>query len=469
MVKRVILFNKPLIKNRLDKAEEADNGPRIGIASMAAYLLKNKIEVDIIDTEDAGSARKRLKEYNPDLVGIPAYTPEVYDSAYTAQIIKETLPKSIVVVGGAHPSAMRKETLEEFGIFDIAVAGEGEQVLLDIASAKPLEAIEGIAYRDKDGSIKSNGPRTKLLDLHDIPFPDWNLYDMDRYRVPEDQGEGIFSSRNKKNRIAIQIEFARGCPFDCIFCFRISGKSIRYRPPSAVAEEIKKNVERYGHIKVYFIEGTFGIDRNMTLQLCDAIMEKGLNRKIIWEASSRVDVVNKEMLVRMKEAGCRNIGFGIESGDPDILRKVGKNTTPQKIIDAINLCNQVGIQVGTTFILGHPYETRASIIKTIKFAKRLPVATTNFAIMVPFPGTEVRRMAVDNVGGLRIRSNDWRYYGKQIGYAMELEQIPHKELLSLQNRAYFEFYFRPGRIKYFLKHLTWGRIAFACKRLFRIG
>jgi radical SAM superfamily enzyme YgiQ (UPF0313 family) len=232
-----------------------------------------------------------------------------------------------------------------------------------------------------------------------------------------------------------------------------------------VVDEIERNVQRYGSIKIFFIEGTFGVDKNKTLQLCGGIIKRGLNKKIVWEVSSRVDVVDKEVLLRMKEAGCKNLGFGIESGDPEILKKIGKNTNPEKIIEAINLCNEVGIQVGTTFILGHPYETDESIMKTINFAKRLPVATTNFAIMVPFPGTEVREMAKKNIGGLKIRTNDWRYYGKQVGYSMELEQIPYNRLLSYQDKAYCEFYLRPERIKYFLQHLTWKRLSFALKRI----
>lgn len=464
--KKVVLFNSPLIQRKFDKVEEGSNTPRIGIASIAAYLLKKKIDVRIIDSQDINIVEQRLRAYSSDIVGIPAYTSEIYNSAFTARIVKKLLPKATIVVGGPHPSALPRETLDEFPVFDIVVAGEGEQTMAEIAAGYPCESIKGIVYRSEDRLIQINEPRSVIPNLADIPFPAWHLYEMDKYRVSEDQREGIFNLRYKKNRVAIQIESVRGCPFDCIFCFRIAGKSLRYRPSEMVVDEIERNVQRHGFIKIFFVEGTFGIDKNKTLQLCDGIIKRGLNKKIIWEASSRVDVIDKEVLIKMKESGCRNLGFGLESGDPEILKKIGKNTNPEKIIEAINLCNEMGIQVGTTFILGHPYETEDTIIKTINFAKRLPVATTNFAIMVPFPGTEVREMAKKNIGGLRIRTDDWRYYGKQIGYSMGLEKIPYKKLLLYQNRAYLEFYFRPGRIGYFLKHLTWGRILFAIKRLF---
>ncbi len=467
--KRVLIFNSPLIRDKMDKVEEGNDTPRIGIASISAYLLERGISVNIIDSQDINTIKTKLIEDSPDIVGIPAYTPEINDSAYTASVVKEVIPEVTIVVGGPHPSAMVKETLEEFNVFDIAVKGEGEETMAEISKGNPLESIKGIAYRDKDGTVKVNDQRPTIPNLDDIPFPAWHLYDMDKYRISEDQREGIFNFTHRRNRVAIQIEAARGCPFDCIFCFRIAGRSLRYRSPDAVVDEIGRNVERYGSIKIYFVEGTFGINRNKTVQLCDGIIKRDLNKKVIWEASSRVDIIDKEVLLKMKESGCKNLGFGIESGDPEILRKIGKNTNPDEIVKAANLCNEVGIRVGATFILGHPYETDESIMKTIKFAKKLPVATANFAIMVPFPGTKVREMAKENVGGLRIRSNDWRYYGKQVGYSMDLEQIPHEKLLAYQNRAYMEFYLRPMRIKYFLHHLTWDRVRFAAKRIMGMG
>jgi radical SAM superfamily enzyme YgiQ (UPF0313 family) len=463
--KKVTLFNSPLIGEKIDKAEEGNEIPRIGIASLAAYLLDRGVSVNIIDSRDTEIIGVRLMENSPDIVGIPAYTSEIHDSAYTAKIVRKLLPEATLVVGGPHPSAMPMETLEEFDVFDIAVAGEGEQTMMELSLNNSLESIKGIAYRAKDGAINVNEPRPVISNLDDIAFPAWHLYDMGKFRVSEDQREGILDFGYKKRRMAIQVEAARGCPFDCIFCFRIAGRLLRYRSPEMVVDEIEKNADRYGPVKIYFIEGTFGIDKEKTVQLCDAIIKRGLNRKIIWEASSRVDVVDKHVLLKMRESGCRNLGFGIESGDPEILRKIGKNTDPKKIVDAIELCNEVGIQVGTTFILGHPYETHDSIVRTIKFARKLPVATANFAIMVPFPGTKVREMAQGNIGGLKIRSNNWRYYGKQVGYSMELEQIPHEKLLAYQNRAYMEFYLRPRRLKYLLHHLTWDRAKFAAKRI----
>lgn len=463
--KKVLLFNNPVVREKFDKAEEGNTTPRIGVASIAAYLLSKGINVGVIDTQDIAKVRAELKEGDPGFVGIPAYTPEVYDSAYTAGIVRDVLPNAAIVVGGPHPSAMLRETLAEFTVFDIAVAGEGEFTMYEICSGQTLEGIKGIAYRGGGNEVIANCARPVVSNLDELPFPAWELYDMGKYTVAEDQSEGILSFKDKRKRVAVQVEAARGCPFDCIFCFRIAGRNLRYRTPGKVVDEIERNVKRYGRIKIYFVEGTFGVNKEKTMELCEGIKRRGLDKEIIWEASSRVDVIDEEALRKMKDAGCKNIGLGVESGDPEILMKIGKNTTPEEIMRAVRLCNRVGIPVGTTFILGHPYETDESIKRTIKFAKTLPVATANFAIMVPFPGTKVRDMAKEGIGGLRIKSSDWRYYGKQTGHAMDLVQIPYERLLKYQNRAYMEFYLRPGRLKHFFNHLTWDRAVFAVRRI----
>lgn len=453
MKNQVILFNSPWIKKKEDIVEEDNTHLRIGIASIAAYLKSNNIDVTIIDSNDINEIKEKIKEYNPDIVGFPAYTFEIFDSAETATIVKKIKPQVLVVVGGAHPSAMPKETLEEFPVFDVAVFGEGEQTLLEIAKGVEFKNIRGIAYRDS-GQIIQNEKRELIEDLNFLPFPAWDLYDLKKYK--DKRGE---------NFLYLPVESARGCPFSCIFCYRIAGKIMRYKIPEKIVDEIENNIKKYNANKIYFVEGTFGVNKKHTIALYDEIIKRKITGKVSFEVSTRVDVIDKEILSKMKEVGVVDIGFGIESGDDFILKKVGKNTSREIITNAIKMCKDAGFKVGATFIIGHPYETKESILKTIKFAKKLPIVTANFAIMVPFPGTEVRKLAVDNVGGLRIRTNNWRLYGKQIGEAMELDTVPRDKLIKLQNKAYRDFYLTPKRWRYLLRHLTINRLLYAFKRL----
>ena len=145
-----------------------------------------------------------------------------------------------------------------------------------------------------------------------------------------------------------------------------------------------------------------------------------------------------------------------------------KGFTIEDTVKAIDLCKEVGLEVGGNFILGFPHETEENINKTISFAKSLPIDTANFAIMVPFPGTEIREMAKKNIGGMKLLTDDWQVYGKQIGKTLELEQLPQKELLRLQAKAYMNFYLSPRRFIYFLKGLNWNRFVYAVKRAVEI-
>jgi len=149
-----------------------------------------------------------------------------------------------------------------------------------------------------------------------------------------------------------------------------------------------------------------------------------------------------------------------------MLEMMGKDITTEQIRKVFDLCHQVGITTEANFIFGHPFETEKEVLKSIKFAKGLKTNYANFAIMVPFPGTQVYEMAKTGQGGLRLLTYDWRVYGKQIGAAMESEQLPREKLIKLQNRAYFEFFFTPARLPFFIKRLTPGRILGAISRIF---
>ncbi|MGA9387732.1 MAG: radical SAM protein [Candidatus Bathyarchaeia archaeon] len=459
----VVLFNSPSIRERKDVLETGNVYPRIGIASLAAYLLENNIKVHIIDPEanhlTPEQIKNRILEIKPSIVGIPAFTEEVHDAAYTASLVKQADSRIVVVVGGPHSSAMPIETLQEFGSFDISVFGEGELTLLDVTSGKDLEEIDGIAYRNSS-NIKRNKSRPMISDLNKLPFPAWHLYDLEKYR-----GKSLASSFEKKEReLELPVESARGCPFNCIFCYRIAGRTIRFKSSKRVVDEVEKNVNEFGATKIHFVEGTFGVDRKLAIEMCDELIRRGLGEKIKWSTGGRVDVVHEELLEKMRKAGCEYIGFGVESGVPELLKIVGKNTNITQIVEAFKLCKKIGIKTEADFIIGHPYETEETILRTIEFAKNLEADHATFAIMVPFPGTVIRSMAEKGIGGLKILSNDWRMYGKQIGGTLELQQLPLKRLIELQTKAYKAFYFTPKRFLNFISRLTFKRLIYGLKR-----
>jgi radical SAM superfamily enzyme YgiQ (UPF0313 family) len=459
-----MLFNSSIVEAKRDVLEAGNLYPRIGIASIASYLLQRGTSVSILDPDayklDILQIKERVKQEKPDIVGLPAFTEEICDANEIAKAVKEADSDILTVVGGPHPSAIPRQTLEEFPYFDVAVFGEGESTMQEIVDGKPLEEIQGIAFR-KNGEIRCNGQRSLIKDMDSLPHPAWQLYDLNKYK-----SGGLYSGFGRKGRLELPVEGARGCPYSCIFCFRVAGRTIRFRSPSRVVDDVERDVNEFHASKIHFVEGTFGVNKKMAIEVCNELIRRGLHEKIEWSTGGRVDNVNKELLEKMKEAGCNYIGFGVESGDPELLKIIGKNTSLDQVKKAFKLCKEVGIKTEADFILGHPFETEETVLKTIKFAKELDADHATFAILVPFPGTEVAKMANDGIGGLRIRKGDWRFYGKQLGEALELTQLPRERLVKLQAKAYREFYLRPGKIRTAISRMTAGRAFYSLKRLF---
>lgn len=460
----IVLFNSSVISKPVDIVQRTGAHLRIGIASIAAVLLENDIDVSILDPEaeklDLNALKYKIQKIRPEVVGLPAYTEELFNAAAIAKNIKEVCPDTKIIIGGPHASAIPTETLEEFDSFDVAVIGEGEETFLNIVLGKKLETIKGIAYRENEQIIRTD-PSPLISDLNSLPYPAWNLYDLNRYHAVS--LPGFFEKRI--SHLELPVEGARGCPFNCIFCFRVTGRTIRFKSPERIVDEIERCIE-FGADHIIFNEGTFGINKRLAIRTCDEIIKRGLQEKITWSTESRVDTLDMELLSKMKEAGCYGIGVGVESGDPEILKIIGKNIRPEQSIKIFEICKKLGIKTEANFILGLPFENRESILKTIELAKKIKADNANFAILVPFPGTEVYNLAMKNQGGLKIKTKNWRLYGKQLGEALEHENLSYKELKKLQMKAYRSFYLRPSKIKAFIERASSEKIIYGLKHLF---
>ncbi len=457
-----MLFNSSILGEKKDVLEAGNLCPRIGIASIASFLLQNGVSVSILDPDayklDIEQIKKRVKQEKPDIVGLPAFTEEIHSANDMARAIKEVNSDILTVVGGPHPSAIPMQTLEEFQYFDVAVFGEGEITMQEIVDGKPLEKIQGIVFK-KNGVIRCNSQRPLIKDIDLLPLPAWQLYDLDKYK-----SGGLYSGFGRRGQLELPVEGARGCPFSCIFCFRVTGRTIRFKSPSRVVDDVERNVNQFHAGKIHFVEGTFGVNKKIAIEMCNELIKRGLHEKIEWSTGGRVDTVDRELLEKMKKAGCNYIGFGVESGEPEILRIIGKNTFLDQVKQAFELCKEIDIKTEANFILGHPFETEETVLRTIKFAKELKADHATFAILVPFPGTEVSRMANEGIGGLRIRRRGWEVYGKQLGDALELTQLPRERLIKLQARAYKEFYLRHGKIRALVGRMSIKRAFYGLRR-----
>ncbi|HUT23267.1 MAG TPA: radical SAM protein [Sumerlaeia bacterium] len=410
--------------------------PLLGLGCLAGYLRSRGVAVAIVDAlfdrlgleETVAAVTARA----PRVVGFTAMTHEVNRAAQVAQEIRRAVPGAQTVIGGPHATALPRRTLEECEVFDFAVFGEGEETLFELVEALRTGAwdfggVKGLAWRlrGKAGEIVTNERRPWVEDLDRLPPPAWDLYG------PSD---------------VYQIFASRGCPYRCIFCMRVLGERVRFRSPRNVVDEMESVVERYHPRQIDFSDETWTLRHKWVYEVCDEIIGRGLHEKVRWFANGRVNTVNEDLLRRMREAGCFRIGYGIESGNDEILEKAQKGTTVKQIEEAVAATKRAGLEIEAFYILGFPGETRRTALDTIGLAARLNTTTAAFGIMAPYPGTKVAEMAARGEGGYRILSRDWSDFDKHLGNALELDTLSRRELERLQARAYLWFYIRNLRL-----------------------
>lgn len=451
----------PYQKEIIDVKQTGSKWPRIGLAYIAGYLRNKGVDVHVIDcrAENLGpkDLKSRLRKLKPDIIGLGPFTEEILDAVDVCNIAKKINSKIITVFGGPHSSAIPERTLKEFSNLDYVVFGEGEDTMLEVVQRKKLGQILGLAYQ-KGNKIILNRKRPLRNNLDEFPYPAWDMFPLDRYR-------GILTTglreETKGRELELPILSSRGCPFLCNFCYKIYGPTLRDRDPKKVVDEIEYDMEQYGATQFFFVEGTFGAAGDHGNQICDEIIQRGLQSKIVWVSETRVDASEK-LLRKMKDAGCVEVGFGVESGDPAILSRSGKGITIRQVRKTIAIAKKIGLRVECYFIMGHPGDTHETITKTLKLANELDPDIFNIGIMIPYPGTGISALVETGLGGYRLLCNDWSEYTKQRGGPLELENISINELRKIQARAYINFYRRPHRILKTLRTLP-------LKKLYKIG
>lgn len=429
---------------------------RAGLAYLAGYLRQHSdIGVEIIDAKlerlDFEAVVRRVVEARPSVVGLTAFTNEITPAAYAAALIKRALPDCVTVIGGVHVTALPTKTLEQFPSFDIGVVGEGEVTFTELCRAlrdgSALSAIPGLVYRD-GAKIASTGPRPRILDQDSIPFPAWDL-------MPRCNTYFLMS--------------LRGCPLNCVFCMNPNGRVARQRTVDNVMEELNLVLDRYHPTDIWWADELFTIDKERTHRLLDAMIAAKVPDRVRWWCQTHVRFVDDDLFQKMKRAGVRLVGLGIETGDEAKLRALGKGTDLAMITKARDAARRAKVPISSFFVLGQPDETIDSIKRTIDFAVKLNPEEPIFGVMVPYPGTEVSRLAAEGKGGYRLKSFDWDDYNKQIGGAMEFADLSRSQIEWLQIQAYVKVFLLNGRFVDFAK-FVWqyrrGAWSMAIKAIF---
>jgi anaerobic magnesium-protoporphyrin IX monomethyl ester cyclase len=298
------------------------------------------------------------------------------------------------MIGGPHVSFTVEETLRDYPEIDLIFIGEADDTIIEFAplmkQKNKWRGIRGIAFR-QDDEIVNNGKRDFIVDVDRIPLPARHLLPISRYRALG---------------YPVSMITGRGCPHSCIFCLgrKMVGSKVRRRRPQLVLDEIEQIIN-LGFKRINIADDLFASDTKRVKEICNGIKERNL--KFTWSAFARVDTVNQDMFNAMADAGCDSVSFGIESGNPEMLKRVKKGITLTQATNAVRMCKQAGMLAHASFMVGLPGETKETLKQAADFAESLKILF-GYHYLAPFPGTTLCEKVKEY--DLEILTKDWAKY-----------------------------------------------------------
>jgi anaerobic magnesium-protoporphyrin IX monomethyl ester cyclase len=388
-----VLLIYPFFKPRRDRS--VFRFPPLGISYIAASLREAGHDVTVIDCTflERSEALRKALAVGAEVVGVYCMVTMLDDSAWFARQLRAQ--SRLLVAGGPLPTCDPVPFLEHF---DVVVRGEGEQTILDLLTAyqqgSDLGAVAGIVYRKKTGEGESDVSYTKdrpfVKDLDRIPFPAREL-------LPN--GQYIHYAKKKYGYSITTVMSTRGCPYRCEFCSNVVfGGSYRERSPENVVDEIEE-VLGLGYDRISFADDVFTMKKERVIRVCEEILRRGLRFK--WECLGRVDALDAPTALKMKQAGCTRIYFGIESANEDILQLMNKRITPEQAQKAVGIAHEAGLEVGAFFIAFYPGDTDDTVLQTLHFATSLPLDYLGLSMPYPLLGTALFERVRDRI------NRDW--------------------------------------------------------------
>lgn len=350
----------------------------LGLLYVASMLEAHGFEVKVVDEMVGDIYEDAITEFKPDVVGLGVVSPCIKRSIYLSNFAHEHGAK--VIAGGPHASAIPVRTIIELDC-EAACFGESEWTFLEYCQGKPLNEIDGLAYRDDKGAIHKNNPRALEENLDKFPFPARHLIDLKKYA-----GTVQFGFVCKPGEITTQINSSRGCPFTCTFCadHTTFQRRTRYRSPENIVAEIKMLKEKYGIRSIIFDDVNFTTEEQRVRDICAAIKDL----KIRWSCQLRVKI-SEETLKAMKDSGCEVVSFGVESGSQKVLNKVQKGITIGMIEDTFSIARKVGLKTKSYFIVGLPGEEWEDLEQSVALAKRINPDYLWLSFFTPVPGAKL--------------------------------------------------------------------------------
>lgn len=426
----------------------------LGLGYMAAILEKNNYQVDVIDCQalqlSYEQAKSEIEKRQPTIVGVTSTTLTYKSALKIVRMAKEVCPESLTIIGGSHVTFWDENALRECPELDVVVRREAENTLLEIVqkldAGKSLDDTIGITCR-KNGQIIRNPDRPYIENLDELPFPAIHLWPIEGLR--------------KYGEIMFPLMTSRGCAYWCKYCsaVRMGGRKYRVRSPKNVVDEMEYLMKKFGAKSFTFYDDAFTINQARVKEICEQI--KSRKMKVKWNCETRVDSVTKELLLEMKEAGCTDVWFGVESGSQLVINAMDKGFNIEKTVKAFKWAKEAGLMIVSDTILGFPGETRETAWETIRFVEKLEPDDVAYYIATPYPGTPLYDEVKDN-GWLQITDFD-KYDTATPTFTNP--NLDTKELLKIREEAFQRFYLRPKYMLSVFLRVHGGVYGFASKKL----
>lgn len=421
--------------------------PPLGIMYIAAYL-RSKMDVEVrIENQRLHNVSDKalvneIADFRPDVVGLGALTPVAHSLTAVCKLVREALPKALIVIGGPHVTAVGATALHETGA-DVAVQGEGELVFEMIVRAwrdgDGFADIPGLLWRNSEGEAVTNpGLLPFIEDVDTLPFPAYDLIDLPAYwhhqsmpPIPRRKYATLFSSR--------------GCPYRCKWCHNVFGKKFRPHSAERIVEEMAHYQKVYGVPEVEFIDDIFNYDRQRVFSVCDLLAKRETRCGIAFPNAIRADILDATVIDALKDAGMYFSSFAIESGSPRIQEAMGKRLNIPRALESIEYAARKRIYTNGFMMMGFPTETEEEMQQTIDVASSSMLHTASFFTVTPFPNTEIYDMYIKQQSGNRepLKFTDMNFC---LFSGANLSAVPDEVLFRYQRMANRRFFVNPNRI-----------------------
>ncbi|HME54230.1 MAG TPA: radical SAM protein [Candidatus Lokiarchaeia archaeon] len=409
----------------------------LGLAYLGAFTrnLGHEVKIFDIDAEKKKEFAKIVKEFSPDFIGFTATTP-TFNNAISLINKAREISHAKIILGGIHATIMPEECEKHA---DHVVIGEGELALQQILEGKAGKFVK----------------MPFIENLDELPFP---IRDFSgKYTYPD----ALFKE-------CFPIITSRGCIGQCTFCCtkQMYGTKFRYRSAKNIVDEIEYLIKTYKAREIHIWDDCFTLIKNRVFEIRDEIKNRNIQLLFAFPNGVRVDYFDEEIASALKDMGTYSVAFGIDSGNQKLLDFAKKNVTLEQSRQAVRIAKKFGFETWGFFMMGLPFETKATIKNTVKFAKELELDIAKFHILKPFPKSEVYEWL--NSRGL-IFDRNYAHYGLHTKPVHELPDLTPKELIYLNKKAYREFYMRPKEIlKQVFRLRSWNRIKVNVKAGFSI-